>query len=631
MGISDSNPYSAGVMGAVRGALGLFSDVNKTPTVGDQSVVPADEYESKYSEEKVVGLTKDWRKLYERYYADIEKTQDSSYQYWVGKQKTSAIDDIEGTNLVDNLTFEALETFLPIATRANPEPLVTSDNSPEGQALSKDVKNVLVFQASPNKQNLRMKLKQMTRNWALARIGAIEVSYDFQIDDIKTVAPNPKRFLFDPSGHIDEAGFFTGEWLGVRRDFTASRLEEMFPAKKDAITLKAKNKGGTKLEIIEWWYKSTDVFFTLDELVLAKKKNPHWNYDGEEKRIDPESGAEITTDIQGRNHLAKPIAPFVFLGVFKTGIQPHDDTSLILQNIGVQDQINKRWRQIDRNVDSQNNGIIVDGRLMTQEQAAEAASALRRGASIRVMGNVNEAFKSGAAPQLPSDVWNALRDSRDQLKNIFGVSGATPSGIQKEDTARGKILVNQLDSSRIGGGVTEYIEQVAASTYNLWVQMMYVHYDNEHYVNILGAEEGEEAVALANTRFTRSLTVTVKEGSLIPKDPMTKRNEAIDLWSAQAIDPLNLYKALDFPDPKGAATQLLTWQLVQSGKLPPQAYIPDFESPQAQLPGATNPPGTPEAPGVGGQPVNPIGPAGQAPQNPVEAQGKQLLASVPVK
>jgi hypothetical protein len=225
-------------------------------------------------------------------------------------------------------------------------------------------------------------------------------------------------------------------------------------------------------------------------------------------------------------------------------------------------------------------------------------------------------------------VWNSLQDSREQLKNIFGISGATPSGVQKEDTARGKILVNQLDSSRIGGGVTEYIEQMACSVYNLWVQMMFVHYDNDHYVDNVGMEQGMEMVALKNTSFIHKLTITVKEGSLVPKDPMSERNEAIDLWSAQAIDPVNLYKKLDFPDPMGAAEQLIKWQMVQKGVLPPQAYIPNFDMGPVQLPGATNPPGTPQAPGVGDEDVNAIGPASPP---PVESQGQQLLQSVPIQ
>lgn len=627
--LSDSNASSAGIFGAIKGALGLFTSINKTPSAGEQSVTAADEYESSLSNEKVAELTKDWRGLYERYYADVRATQDSAYSYWLGKQKTSAIDDIEGTNLVDNLIFESLETFLPIATRANPDPLVSSDNSPEGLALAKDVKTALVYQA--DKQKLRMKLKSITRNWAIMRLGAIEVSYDYHTDDIKTTTLNSKRLLLDPSGYIDEAGSFTGEWVGIRYDFGAAVLEEMFPDKKTVITLKSKGKKGTKLEIIKWWYRGTDVFFTLDNEVLAKKKNPHWNYDGMIKRADPDTGLEMEEFVQGTNHLPKPHNMLVFLGVFKTGMQPHDDTSLILQNIGIQDQVNKRYRQLDRNIEAQNNGIVVNGNFFTQEQAAEAASALRRGASIRVMGDPNVAIKRPEVPQLPADVWMSLRDNREQLKNIFGISGATPSGIAREETARGKILTNQLDSSRIGGGVTEYIEQVADSVYNLWVQMMFVHYDNDHFVNAVGAQEGQELIVLKNTRFTKTLVITVKEGSLIPKDPLTQRNEAIDLWSANAIDPKTLYTKLEYPDPNGAAKQLMLWQMFQKGMIPPQAYIPDFEQPAmtsplqmgGQVPG-----------GPGFQPLGQEGPT-TPPESPsatsVGQESKQLMQAVPIK
>lgn len=626
--LSDSNASSAGIFGAIKGALGLFTSVNKTPAVGDQSVTPADEYESSLSEAKIVELTKDWRKLYENYYADIKTTQDAAFAYWLGKQKTSAIDDIEGTNLVDNLIFEALETFLPIATRANPDPLVSSDNSVEGLALAKDVKTALVYQA--DKQKLRMKLKSTTRNWAIMRLGAIEVSYDYHTDDIKTTVLNSKRLLLDPKGHIDEAGFFTGDWVGIRYDFAASILEEMFPDKKTLINQKAVQKKGTKLEIIKWWYRGTDVFFTIDNEVLGKKKNPHWNYDGVVKRIDPDTGIEMEEFVQGTNHLQRPHNMLVFLGVFKTGVQPHDDTSLILQNLGIQDSINKRYRQLDRNIEAQNNGIIVDGNKFTQEQAAEAASALRRGASIRVMGDVNTAIKRPEIPQLPADVWKSLADNREQLKNIFGISGATPSGVAREDTARGKILVNQLDSSRIGGGITEYIEQVADSVYNLWVQMMYVHYDDEHFVNAIGAQEGQELIVLKNTRFTKSLVITVKEGSLIPKDPLTQRNEAIDLWSANAIDPKTLYAKLEYPDPNNAAKQLMLWQMFQKGLVPPQAYIPDFEQPAMVSPlQMGQPPG-----GPGFQPLGQEGPE-TPPEMPspetVGMESKALMRSVPVK
>jgi len=620
---------SSAVMQAIKGVMGLFDDVNKVSNSDSQSITTQDEYTSKFSDEEISVLTQSWKKSYEAYYNDIEKSQKLAFEYWIGKQKTNdAMNSVEGGAIVVNKLFEAVETFLPIATRANPDPLVKSDNTEEGQKLASDIKEALVDQADT--QHLKRKLARMTRHWILYRIGVIEVSYDVEIDDIKTTVINPKRMIFDKDGFIDEAGFFVGDYIGVNYKVTASKLIQMFPEKESFIKNKVSGKMGTKLNYVKWWYRGLDVFFTLDKEVLGKFKNPNWNYDISETRQDSETGADMKEEVQGINHLKKPAAPYVFLSVFNTGLQPHDDTSLILQNINQQDQINKRYRQLDKNIDSQNNGLVVNGNFMTSEQAAEAASALRRGASIRVMGNPSEVVGRPNVPQLPSDVWNAVNKAEANLANIFGTSGSTPSGIKSEETARGKIMVNQMDASRIGGGVTEYIEKVADSIYNLWVQMMIVHYDNEHEIT---SQNGESLINILNTNINKKLTVTVKEGSLIPKDPLTQRNEAIDLWSANAIDPLNLYKKLDFPDPNAACQSLILWQMLQKNLIAPEQYLPNFQMGQTAMPGAL----PTEQPGTGGPAVNaPLGteapmPAPDAGSNEAGAiQSKQLLQSVPV-
>lgn len=377
------------------------------------------------------------------------------------------------------------------------------------------------------------------------------------------------------------------------------------------------------------------MFYTMDDIVLGKFKNPHWNYD-----VPEQVGAEgqpTTPGQPGINHFKEPWDPYIGLSIFSTRLSPHDETSLILQNIGIQDMVNRRWRQIDRNVEGMNNGMIVDS-TFTDAQASQAASALRRGVAIRVPGNsgsVGDHVSRFPAPPLPTDVFQTMVDGRSELRNIFGTSGSTPEGVNSQDTVRGKILVNQLDSSRIGGGVTEYVEQVADTIYNYWVQMMFVHYTDEHYLVAAGQQGGQEIVAIKNTMFmlVKTLDITVKEGSLIPKDPLTQRNEAIDLWSANAIDPRTLFDRLEFPDPNEATKQLLLWQLVQSGAMPPQMYIPDFPQPQMQ-PGQ---PGQLPQQGVGGPAVNPLdASAPTAPTPPtspgaVQQESQQLMSSVPIQ
>ncbi len=637
MALQTSPQASEGVMGAIQGVMGLFRNINKADNVSENSnPTPTNEYQSTLDDVEILQLTSQRKRDYSVYYTEVSKSQTLAFGYWVGNQRSEeySIGEAGKTRkeLIDNLIFEAVETFLPIATRSNPDPLVTADPSDIGQKIAHDIKCALVDWADTVK--LRRKLARTTRNWTWARIGVLKMYWDVLSKSIKAEVINPKRMMWDKDGFVDEGGIFQGEWEAEKKKATAKKLIEMFPSKRKEILSKTKGKTGTKLEYIEWWDRGSDLYFTIDDdLVLGKFKNPNWNYDGTIKETDPMTGEEVETEIQGTNHLKEKTSPYRYLSIFSTGLQPHDETSLILQNIPLQDEVNFTGRQIAKNVSGMNNGMVVSGKSFTEDQAAQAASALRRGVAIRVPnGDVREAVSRFPAPPLPNDVFEHLQDMRNEIKNIFGTSGSTPQGLKSTESVRGKILINQMDSSRIGGGITEQLEQLADSVYNLAVQFMFVYYDEEHFITTAGAVSGMELITLKNSNFPllKTLNITVKEGSLVPKDPLTQRNEAVDLWSANAIDPLSLYKKLDFPDPVEATKQLILWQLLQKGAIPPQAYLPNFQlNAQTQLPT--------EQAGTGTSAINaPTG--GETGQTPPEAtsqgaigqESKQLLGAIPV-
>lgn len=625
----NASPYSQGIFNAVRGAMGLMSDYNKVSDVKANGLggTPVEEYSSSFKDEEVKALIAQWKAKYSVYYGDIEPSQKLSYNYWIGKQKTDTMEVLDGHDTVDNRMFNAIETFLPIATRANPDPLVKADESPEGIILAKNVKNGLVDWADKGK--LRMTLKKGVRHWTLNKLGVWKMTYSVLKDEIECKSVNPKNMKFDPDGYWDEAGLFTGDWLMEEKKMSASTLADMFPKFEDKLKSLAKGKMGTKLTLEEWWYKGTDIFYVVDQTIFGKFKNPNWNYDGEIKRTDPDTQQEIITQIRGKNHLmgnGQPTFPYVGLSVFSVDDQPHDNTSLIIQNVPMQDLVNKRIRQIDKNADSQNNGAVLSGDYYTKEQAAEATTFLRRGGSVwQPSGDPNKGFLRTAAPPLAGDVYQQLNDARGQLDGIFGISGSTPEGIQDEDTVRGKIMVSQQDGSRIGGGVTEYIEQCADTIYNFVVQFMFVYYDEPHYISAMGQNGAAELISIRNTDFTMDVNVTVKEGSLIPKDPLTERNEAMDLWAAQAIGLPELYSRLDFPDPMETAQQTLMWQMVAAGKLPPQSLFPTFGQPQGGAPPLET------APGIQPEQTMPENQTPPPDSNPAIAQqSDQLIKSVPL-
>lgn len=245
---------------------------------------------------------------------------------------------------------------------------------------------------------------------------------------------------------------------------------------------------------------------------------------------------------EGLNHLKKPKMPFFILTFFNLGKQPIDDTSLIGQNLANQDILNKRNKQIDKNIDSMNGGMVVslERSGLTKDQASGVTQALRKGGTVTIpQGAVGDAIARMSAPALPSDIFNNVIDTRNRIQDIFGTRGSNPAGLASDDTVRGKYLNKTMDTSRIGGGISEAVEQWAENILNFMVQMMYV-YDSEY----------------ANGIPKPPVSVTIKPGSTLPKDKTTIANQAISLATEGKMATVDMFKALDMPNAEELAVNV---------------------------------------------------------------------------
>lgn len=504
----------------------------------------------------IIKLTSKWEKAWKESpkKADWEKQIEENEQYWRGKQFDKLSAD-KNRSMVDNLIFESLETFLPQATRRNPEPLVELDSrskteqpNPTHDAYITKVKLRLNDLADKNK--LRLKLKKAARHWAVFQLGVAKFGWDLDKDMPVVRIIRPKRIILDPDATIDEDGY-TGSRIGEHRKIEASKLlailgESATPDAKKKIDELTKEDKGTEIAFIEWWTREY-LCWTLDKTVLLKRKNPHWNYEQIKVTTSVDTyGNEMPSEekVTPINHFPVPEMPYRFLSVFNLGDQPMDETSLISQNLSNQDKINKRDRQIDKNADRMNGGLVVSLARsgLTQTQAKGVSEALRKGGVVVIPdGAPNEAIQQYQPNGLPADIYNDRNDTRTRLRDIFGTTGSTPSGIAKEDTVRGKIITRGLDTDRIGGGVTEYLEQFADDIYNWFVQLLYVYDTGFQFVE--GAEPPK-------------IKVSVKEGSLLPKDSISIANQALELASMSRISNVDLYKRLEYPNPEELAVNV---------------------------------------------------------------------------
>ncbi|MAG45121.1 hypothetical protein CL633_04525 [bacterium] len=510
--------------------------------------------------EKLLEITQKWEQNWIAEAGEMIKRQKENEDYWRGKQFHPSLNLNEDRPLMDNLLFEALETFLPIATAQNPEPVVQSDETTDGEMIKDIFKDLLVFHA--DRLRIRLRLKKVARFWALYLLGVVKVGWSAQQNDLAVVPLRPQKLILEPDAIINDDMEYTGTYIGEYREDSAGDLMKKFKKKKSFISQLVEKQKGTMTRYVEWWTDEV-VFWTMGDEVLDIKDNPYFATEETEQTRTDNQGQEATLKIPPLNHFATPKKPYVFLSIYGLNKRPYDETSLFEQNLALQDMANKRLRQIDKNVDYMNGGWGVSGELsgLTKQEAAQAIDATRKGGGIYVpKGNINEAVTKFSGNPLPGDVYQSLLDYRNEIRNIFGIRGSTPEGIAGEKTVRGKIITKGQDQGRIGGGISEYLEQFADNVYNWFVQIMYVYYTRKDVSRILGRDKAKLYDQLLILSHNRTLTVSVKEGSLIPKDDLTKRNEAIDLWGAGALDPITLFKRLDFADPEEAAKKLFIWQ-----------------------------------------------------------------------
>lgn len=538
-------------------------------------------------DEKLVELSDAWEKVWND--SDVKQKWvslgDENEKYWQGEQYDRPQIDKRRPD-VDNVIFEGLETYLPQVTRRNPEAMVQLavgvDQSAPNQAFARALQLELAELADDLK--MRLKLKGAARHWSLRLVGAIKFGWDLDNDRPAMKVVRPTKLILDPVATVDEDGY-TGLRIGEHRKLSANTLIALIEGEPKAAENKtyiedlAKHELATEIGFIEWWTPEY-LFWKLDSRILMKRKNPHWNYDeqeaptavtGEGGQVEaaqapempaatpempqgapavpqlPDTGPQAPAGPRkGINHFASPRVPYILLSVYNLGKQPVDVTSNITQNLANQDRINKRNKQIDKNADTANNGLVVslERSGLNQDQAKRAANALRAGGVVAIAtGNAQEAVYKPPMSELPAYVYNQLVDTRNRVRDIWGIRGSSPAGLESDTTVRGKVLTRGLDTDRMGGGISEILEQYADDAYNWLTQLLYV-YDDRF----------QEAIAKGVP--LPKVKISVKEGSLLPKDSTTIANQAIELSTAGKMSLIDMYKRLDYPNPEELAANV---------------------------------------------------------------------------
>ena len=549
-------------------------------------------------DEELIRLRDTYELRSSSYTAKTKVRQELNKKYYKGCQNSNG--GLEQKVIASNLIFESVETFIPQSLAKNPEPVVFSDDTDEGKQASNDIKTMLQYHADT--LCLRKKLGVMVRQWSTDFIGVVKYGWNAKLNEIELSVRRPRNFVFDPDGYINEFGDYKGDFLGERIPFTAKKLIEMYPENKDYLILKCNGKLGTTLIVTEWW-NDDYCFTTFLDIILDKHKNEFFNH--QENESDEEDEATATPAI---NHFAVPKMPYTFLSVFSLQEEPLDITNLVEQSIANQDRITDRDLQISKNLASANNGVVIDPKYFTAETASQAVDSFYEEGFI--LGDPKGVVRL-PANEIPSSIFKSQENDKETLRSVFGVQGLAPQSGNEQGTARGMILNQSHDSSRIGGGVGDALEQVADNVFNWLLQLYCVFYDTPHYGAIMGNGRAVEYVSIINSQLTRKFVVSVSPNSMKPRDEISQINFAIERWNNKAIDPISFMKEINDADPMQSAKKLVLWTTN------PQAYSAMY------FPENAPPAQAPQQGQLSGQPGTP-------PENPSEEPANASLSNVPL-
>lgn len=517
------------------------------------------------TDEELITLKNDWELRYAPYEVKINRIFERNKESYLGKKQDGTWNTDMDLPIAANLQFQAEETFLAAALSKNPEPVVYCDDSPEGDEIARSVRIMLQYHGE--QLILKRKLALMVRQWSIYHLGVIKHGWNTQVDDVMIENRKIQDFIFDKDGYVDAYGDFIG-YLGERIKVTAGKLVELYPKKATFIKESVQQQMGTEVTYTEWWSADDAYsFITYQTEVLDKYKNPYFNYEEQIQTPGGEPMEDMMT--KPKNHFAVPKKPYTFLSVFSLQEQPHDITSLVEQNIPNQNRIRRRTEQIDYNTSAANNSYAFSADNFTEETAKQAASARAKGNPILVPSGkpIGEAIMPLNAQDMPRSIFNELEIAKTDLNQSWGIMGITTQPPNEDQTARGMILNQQNDSTRIGGGIGNSIEQVADNIFNWLCQLYYVMYDTPHFAAVMGTSKAVEYVTLQSSQLTVPLLISVSPDSLRPRDQITEINLAQSLFDKGAIGPKTLLKMLAFPNPDEAAADGVLY------KIDPMAYL----------------------------------------------------------
>jgi len=513
---------------------------NKTES--QQSLEDKEQFTASMSDDDLKNQIDVWSRESQSVYSALIPIWEQNLQYYHGVQTGVELIGGRQSKAVENRIFMATETMIPIATSRLPDIEVRSGAEDEqSQIDAGELQDILGF----HMERLRIQAlaERFLRYMIVLRYGVFKVDWDSDQDDVDLRVIDPRRIRIPKFGRTVNELKFVLEDLELTYDqlvdfFGKDKAEKVRAegVKKgvysDDTATVTDETGQEKRQIRKATFAVREVWtndfvvWRAGSIILDKKENPFYNFKNKKK-----------------NFFEQPRKPYIIKSLFETSESLIGDTDYIQQMISVQDNINNRKRQIENIIGKvANPPLLIDSDVMSEEQA----SSITNEEGLIIYGKdaaSGTKIRFEAPGQVPNYVFLDLEGSRTQFDNIWGIHSTTRGEREGRETLGGRQLLRAADLGRIDL-VARQLERALDEVGEWFTQLIKLFYTEKKSFSISGEDGTTFINNFTNKKVGEGVKPRLVAGSTLPKDEITQRQEAIQLWQLQAIGIRTLYKRL---------------------------------------------------------------------------------------
>lgn len=521
---------------------------------------------------------------------------------------------------IDNIIWESINTAKPIAMSRMPDMIVKPGNESE---LSKKLATMVtdVVNHDLKKRENRTVLGIAYKHRPIYFQGVIKIVWNPQRGehgDYEFLLINPDRITVDHTATTNE---------GNTMDFVSEDVEKSvqdilmeFPDKEDEFWGELSKKGilkseedktkksflASKITIQEMWFtwyntaedeqgtkkfeRIEGVCWRFEDCVLGKSKHPYWDWEGERRLFSYQDNEERPLSIEEykatvlanmypelgyqealskqifRNHLNEPEKPYIFLNYEQWGEMPLDETSEVEQVIEMQNNINKRGRQITEMNDRARGKHVFSTESGLKKKDVQAMDMDDPDEDLLVKGDVSKVHAYIRGEAAPAQLYKEQEQERQKGFAKMGTNSTT-RGQKESDVATTNQILREADYGRIDDVVEETINYAAEKMANWAMQMIKLFYTKDHMRRILGKDGDVTFARINRDSIEDGMEVQVSASGV---DKLQRKREAFERAKMKLTDPLSFFEDTDTPDPVGRTERLMLYMTA------PQLYLQKF-------------------------------------------------------